>query len=351
MKLAIITVTNNGALLAGRLVQNLGGHIDVFARHGRNPLGVSHVYQSLSQLTARIFSQYDGLVFIMATGIVVRVIAPHIQDKRLDPAVVVMDEAGMHAISLLSGHIGGANDLAQVVGRAVGAEPVITTATDVIHKPAADVLAVKLDLVMEPFAQLKGINAAIANGEQVAFFIDFSLVNRHRYQQQAADLGVDLQDMAELADGNYDAAVIITDKTVPVGKTHLFLRPPTLAAGIGCRRGTASTDILYALRDACTRTGRSIGSVAVIGSSVVKQDEPGLMAIGRDLNIPLKFFTNAEIQQCITKYELDTSQFVEEQIGVGNVCEATALLAGQADKLIFPKTKYSQVTIAIAAAT
>lgn len=350
MKLAVIAVTNNGALLAGRLAKNLSGHVDVFARDGRNPLGASHVYQSLSQLMTEIFPRYDGMVFIMAAGIVVRVIAPHIQDKRFDPAVVVMDEAGRHAISLLSGHIGGANDLAQLVGQAVGAEPVITTATDVVGKPAADVLAVKLALVIEPFEQLKHINAALANGEQVSFFVDLSLANREKYQQQAAAIGVDLQDMAELAGGHYDAAVVITDRAVQIDKPHLFLRPPTLAAGIGCRRGTASAEISDALRDACSRIERSIHSITVIGSSVVKQDESGLLTVGRELNIPLEFFSNGEIQECITKYELNISRFVEEQIGVGNVCEATALLAGRADKLIFPKTKYSQVTIAIAAA-
>jgi cobalt-precorrin 5A hydrolase len=351
MKLAIIAVTNNGAILAQRLAKVLDTQSDIFVKAGRNPLGVGQVYQSLRLLIADIFGQYNGLVFIMATGIVVRVIAPYIQDKRVDPAVVVMDDAGEYVISLLSGHIGGANELTEVISEAIGAKPVITTATDVAHKPAPDVLAVKLDLEIEPFSQLKHINAAVANGDNVVYFLDGLLYNQARFRKIAAAMQIKLHDLADLSViADYDAAVLITNQVMTVAKPHLYLRPVPLAVGIGCRRGASSTAILAALHDACKKIGRSMDSVVTLGSTVVKQDEIGLLAAAEQLAVPLEFFTNEQLEQCIVNNELEISNFVREQIGVGNVCEAAALLVGRTNKLMVPKTKYKQVTVAIAVA-
>lgn len=153
MKCAIISVTNHGAVLGNKLSDSLvalNHKVTVFAKKGRNPLQAVS-YDSLSALTSEIFAHYEGLIFIMATGIVVRVIAPFVKDKRIDPAVVVMDEQGTFAISLLAGHIGGANELVTLIGHTMGARPVITTATDVSGKPAVDVLAVKLNRNIELF--------------------------------------------------------------------------------------------------------------------------------------------------------------------------------------------------------
>lgn len=349
MKTAIIAVTAGGALLAEKVAASLAVPADVFVKTGRNPHNIGSEYESLSELVERLFSSYDGLLFIMATGIVVRVIAPYVRDKRFDPAVVVMDEKGQYAISLLSGHIGGANELTQMIAGAVQAAPVITTATDVNHKPAADILAVKLDLAIEPFDQLKVINAAIVNGDRVAFFIDHSLANRARYIQRATEMGIPLIDTSELNQTNkYDAAVIISDKELYITKPHLYLRPATLAIGLGCRKGTSSAEIFTAIGDACKKIGRSAKSIAVIGSTVAKQEEIGLLAAVQQLLVPVEFFTNDQLQKAIDQYQLSTSAFVQKQIGVGNVCEAAALMGGQGEALILPKTTYKNVAIAIA---
>jgi cobalt-precorrin 5A hydrolase len=348
MKLAIISVTNKGALLAECLAGQLAVPADVYAKSGRNPLSTAKEFVSLSNLVDTIFGKYEGFIFVMATGIVVRVIAAHIRDKRFDPAVVVVDEAGQHAISLLSGHIGGANDLAIRVAAVSGARPVITTATDVTNLPAADVLAMKLGLVIEPFAQMKFINATIVNGEPVAFYIDMSLANADTYIQQAGDLGVSLQTLNESALLKQSAAVVITDRQLIISKPHLYLRPKTLAVGIGCRRGTTSDEIVTALADACQKIGRSINSIAIIASTVIKQNEAGLLAAIQQLAVPHQFFANEQLEQCNVENNLDVSKFVKEKIGVGNVCEAAALSAGQTKQLLLPKTKYPKVAIAIA---
>jgi cobalt-precorrin 5A hydrolase len=350
MTLAIISVTNRGALLGDALAPKLamlGKKVDVFAKTGRNPLEATS-YESLNKLICDIFPKYDGFLFIMATGIVVRIIAPYICDKRVDPAIVVMGDNGTHVISLLSGHIGGANELTHLVAELSGAEPVITTATDLAQKPAADMLAVKLNLAIEPFEQLKTINAAIVNNDNVKFFIDKTLSNQASYYQEAAKQEITLIDLSELPTEDYDAAVIITDQILPISNNQLYLRPATLAVGIGCRRDTSSADILTAVTDACHQIGRSMNSISIIGSSIIKQDEKGLLSVIQQLGVPSIFFVNEQLQECIEKYQLDVSNFVKKEIGVGNVCAAAAILAGQSKKLLLPKTKYKNVTVAIA---
>ncbi|MCX7780593.1 MAG: cobalt-precorrin 5A hydrolase [Negativicutes bacterium] len=349
MKLAIIAVTANGVLLAEKLAANLPYPAELFAKSGRNPSQTAIEYESLGILIEQLFYKYEGLIFIMAAGIVVRVIAPHVRDKRFDPAVVVLDEAGEYAISLLSGHIGGANNLAHLVGKAIQAKPVVTTATDVNHKPAADVLAVKLDLAIEPYEKLKAINAAIVNGDKVAFYIDKTLINYAHFATVAAEMGIELLDCAALSRADsYDAAVVISDKELYMVKPHLYLRPATLAAGIGCRKGGTSAEIYAAVMEACKLVGRSPKSLAVIGTTTAKQEEIGLLAAAQQLEVPLEFFTNEQLQTIIQQCNLTVSEFVENQIGVGNVCEAAALKGGQTEKLILPRTVYNNITIALA---
>jgi len=350
MKLAVISVTNRGALLGDDLANKLsllGHQVECFAKSGRNPQSATP-YELLSQLMEDVFVHHDGLIFIMATGIVVRVIAPYIQDKRFDPAVVVMDEGGQYAISLLAGHIGGANELADLIGQTSGAIPVITTATDVNGKPAADLLAVKLHKKIQPFATLKCINGAIANGDLVLFFIDTTLPNQEFYWQVAENLGITLQNIENISTMDYDAAVLITDRPLDVKKPHVYLSSIALAVGIGCRRGTAKEDILAAVNDACHRIGYNNKSIGIIGSTIIKQDEVGLLAVIEELAVPSQFFINNQLQDCIDKYQLDVSSFVKKQVGVGNICAAAAILAGQTGKLLLPKTKYKAVTVAIA---
>ncbi len=351
MRLAILSVTNKGALLADQLVCQLQDDVTVYAKQGRTVNSAHRTYDALSTLIDDVFLLYDGFIFIMATGIVVRVIAPYIDNKRFDPAVVVVDDMGRHAISLLSGHLGGANDLTRQVAAIIDAQPVITTATDVAHKIAADMLAVKLNLAIEPFDQLKVINAAIANDDKVIFCVDSELSQFKQYIDLAQKMGVRLESMDALKNSDdYDGAVVITDKDLYMVKPHLYLRPYMLAVGIGCRRNTPSTLIFDALHLACRKIGRSMKSIAVLASADIKKDEIGLLAACQQLVIPLKIYNNEQLERCIRDNHLTESDFVKKQIGVGNICEAAALLAGESHKLLLPKTKYPQVTIAIAKA-
>lgn len=338
MRLAIISVTNHGALLAQRLVPSLAGEIDTFARNDNNP-GAAQSYDHLGRLVATLFHQYDGLIFVMPVGLVVRVIAPHVRDKRYDPAVVVVDEAGSYTLSLLSGHLGGANALTKQIGDVVGASSVITTANGFMEKPAIDILAVKLDAAIEPFDQLKQLNAAIVNGERVAFFVDQSLEKNDTYLSTVAEMEIELSDMKELSQADeYDAAVVITDKDLYMVKPHIFLRPATLAVGIECQHDTTSSEILNAIADVCKKIGRSMKSIAVIGLSTLKEDEIGALAAAQQLEVPVRFYSDQQLRHAANSGKGRT----------GSACELAALLAGKADHLILENTVFSNMVLAVA---
>ena len=151
-ELAVWALTSQGADLGAKIAKGLPNVDLYFSAKLKKPAAPSLAFSNLSNALQKQFNKYQGHIFIMSSGIVVRMIAPLIKNKIKDPAVVVMDEKGRHAISLLSGHIGGANELAQKIGRLIGAEPVITTATDVNDLPAIDLWAQKKDL----FIQLNG---------------------------------------------------------------------------------------------------------------------------------------------------------------------------------------------------
>ena len=174
-----------------------------------------------------------------------------------------------------------------------------------------------------------------------------TLANADHYIQQAGKLGITLENLNELPlVAQY--AVVITDKQMAIGKPHIYLRPKTLAVGIGCRKGTTSDEIVTAVDDACKKIGRSRNSIAIIASTVVKQNEAGLLATIEQLAVPHKFFANEQLEECNVENNLAISEFVKETIGVGNVCEAAALCASQTRRLLLPKTKYQNIAIAIA---
>ena len=307
--------------------------------------------------TADVFSRYDALVFLMATGIVVRSIAPLIRSKLADPAVVVMDEKAKHVISLLSGHVGGANALTRQLAAALGSDPVITTATDVEGKVAPDAIAGRLGLVPEPHGAILAVNRAVLEGAQLRYIIDDALPLADFYQEQLAALGDEVFFRGEgilPKEGETRPIVeVVITRTPAEFPAHqkrggLFLRPERLIAGVGCRRGTPWEAIRAALQDACGRIGVPVEGISCLASTAVKRDEVGLLTIADVYGIPIHFFENAELAAVIERYGLRESEFVKKTIGIGNVAESAALAeAGQRGRIALGKTKYEKVTVAL----
>lgn len=292
MRTAIISLTTTGARLADKISATVGGQ--TFAK-GRN-------FNKLADLITEIFGKFDGLIFICAAGIVVRMIAPYIVSKLSDPAVLVIDERGQNVISLLSGHVGRANELTLEIAKAIEANPVITTATDIEGKFSVDTIASRLGLVPEPKEAIKAINTAILRGEEVF---------------------------------------------VTAGEVRLNLIPQNLIAGVGCRRGTSSLKIFEALQRACAMIHQPIERVKLLASVDAKKDEVGLLSLAEAMGLEIKFFSAAELQRKIDDYKLEESKFVTRSVGIGNVCEAAALCCSEGARFALPKTAFKGVTIAL----
>jgi cobalt-precorrin 5A hydrolase len=313
-------------------------------------------FDNWATMFSQVFSSYSKLVCIMAAGIVVRSLASRLDSKYLDPAVVVVDEKGQYAISLLSGHIGGANQLAVEVARLLGGEAVITTATDVQGKTAADLIAMEIDAVIEPPENLKIINRNLAEEQKVYLYSPWPLIGALKSgfswqdwpaDQQAKD---DILGAASETDMDVflDPAVIISHhRKHTVAKSGvLWLKPRNLAVGIGCRKGVSYSDLSSAIDEVLHKYNIDERCIKHLASIDFKVDEPAINLLAEELNIPFLTFGQGDILTLAGTYQ--ESAWVEEITGVGGVCEPAARLASRQGITVVPKQKIGPITISIA---
>jgi cobalt-precorrin 5A hydrolase len=347
-KYALWSITPNGFKLARKIASGLSD-ADIFVSDKlANAGGNLSTFRSLSDSLTDVFHQYSGHIFIMSTGIVVRIIAPFIRSKLEDPAVVVVDDRGNHAISLLSGHLGGANALAAEVAELIRAQPVITTATDVNQIVAIDVLAKEKHLNIENPQAIKTVNMALLKGEAIGLHDPFGIMedsidaipwSDEIFAQQSAS--------PEKRKGEDSMSLVfIDDVTVDLPPEVLVLRPPTLIAGMGCNRNTPMEEMKHLLETVLAQFHLSGVSLCGLASINLKADEPGLLALAEVLGLPLYFYAIEELNQ--VKDIKNPSSMVEKHIGVKSVCEAAAILAAQSGTLVVPKQTTRNVTVAIA---
>lgn len=300
MTCAYLAFTSKGLALARKLAAAQPGAV---ARCGEN--GVT-----LANWTAAQFAQSDALVFVGAVGIAVRAIAPHCRSKATDPAVVVLDECGHFAIPLLSGHLGGANDLARRLAKACGAVPVITTATDANGVFAVDEWAKNQHcLVAEP-ARIKKVSGALLAGRTVRFASDWPI-------QGTPPAGV--EPAGDAAQASF--ALTITP-TMTSNALHIIPRIAVL--GIGCKRGTPADKLADAFAAFCAETKLAPQSIAAAASIDLKKDELGLAEFGQKQGWPVTFYTADELRAAPGQFA--HSDFVQSITGVDNVCERAAVL-------------------------
>ena len=347
--IAIWVITPNGSKLAGYMRRVLT-EADVYMSNRIDSPRFQHfTFQKLRNEIGKKFQKYSGHIFIMSTGIVVRVIAPLIKHKTEDPAVVVVDDRGQHVISLLSGHLGGANELTRQIADIIGGRPVITTATDINQLPAIDVLAQEKKLKIENPAAIKTVNMAILKGEKIYVHDPLNLLQNSLPKVEPRILqGMNkhLEKNRQLFGNIYKAGVFIDDIRLDLPSSTLVLRPASLVAGIGCNRNTAAAEIKSLLEEVLTNAGLSLLSLKGLASIDVKSDEEGLIELSRQFDLPLVFFKRQELNQVINIE--NPSAVVEKHVGVKSVCEAAAILAARNGTLIVPKQKTKNVTVAIA---
>lgn len=336
-KLAVWVLTPHGIALANQVKQAFA-HADLFASQKLVPGDSYARFSTLAKALAPVWGHYDAHYFIMATGIVVRTIAPLIQDKTKDPAVVCGDEVGRFVISLVSGHIGGANELAVKLSAILGATPVITTATDINQVPAIDVIARDQGLYIENKAAIKHVSMAFIKGEPLPVHDPFHLVSPHLPS-------VLMEDPSLFSSEKSGIWVDYTVRDLP--EKVLVLRPKMLVAGMGCRRGVTRQELEGHLRHVFQTHEFSVNSLSKIVSVDLKAEESGLLELARTLNVPIEFYTRDELNQ--VKTVPNPSSLVNKHIGVKSVCEAAAMLATGRTCLLIPKTANRTVTLALAA--
>lgn len=328
---AIICLTPRGDELARKIAHGLGGG-EVMGSQGevRRPLG-------------ELFRAGRPLVCVMALGIVVRIVGPLLGDKKTDPPVVVVDEAGRFAVSVLGGHAG-ANELANEVARIIGAVPVITTASDVLGLPAVDLIGQSRGWAIENRQPLTEVAAAVVRSEPIAVYQEAGSPD---WWREFGDWPDTFHRVQAWPQGCWSAVLMITDRAAPeLPYPMIVYRPRTLVLGVGCRRGVSCAEIEELFQEVCRAHVFSPLSLAIIATVSLKADEPGLQEFAARHQVPLQSFTVEELAEM---GDMPTpSERVREKIGLAGVAEPAAMRAARTQHLLMPKYKSQRVTMAVA---
>lgn len=345
MHVAIIAITGNGARIGAVLQGGIPrSRLFVIEKHA---VGDAHPFSTgVQPLVDRLWPDYGGFVFIMATGIVVRTIAPLLQAKDRDPAVVVLDDAGRFAVSLLSGHIGGANALAKTCAGLTGSLPVITTATDANGLPSFDMLAKENGWRIDDLSRVKVLNALLLEGKEIAVVDLGDAVRNYCAGKGLLSFHVDVDRALE---SGASGQLLVTNRILSLQEKSdatLVLRPQDLCLGIGCNRGTSAEEIESVVAANLERLSLSMKSVKCIATAQAKGDEAGLLAFAKRAGIPVLLFDSGALNGVDAPSPPSAHAFAA--IGARGVAEPAALLASEGGRLLLEKIKDGNVTLAIA---
>ncbi|MBI5679383.1 MAG: cobalt-precorrin 5A hydrolase [Methanobacterium sp.] len=326
MKIAIFTITKDAQDVAFNLKKVLDEDSTVIK------VGIFH--KNVKETLKYVFRDYDCIIGIMATGIMVRNICGLIRDKIEDPAVLVMDDQAKHVISLLSGHFGGANEITLKIAEISGADPVITTATDIHGKIGIDSLARRYHLEIDDPKKIMTINSALVNNKTPDLYVPskFEFIFNDPLIKNSYNL---------LKFENKDLKAVFED-------TEIVLKPKKLVVGIGARKAVLQLDVKSAVESAINALNLSLDRIDMLATAEVKKNEVGIIETAMKLDIPLEIISLDKLKD-FKDPQCAKSLFVEGKFGIPGVCEPSALIAaGNNSKLIFRKTAFNGVTIAVA---
>lgn len=318
MKLAVITVTEKGVRNGLKIKEKI--NCDVFTISKFMKEKTLLIENGLQNFFEKNLLKYDTFLFITASGIAVRTIAPFIKSKDKDPAVLTMDEEGNFIISLLSGHLGGANEAAKILGEITGAVPVISTASDVSGKIAVDTIAMKINGKLESLESAKKVTSLIVAGKEVDIKVPENMENE-----------------------NPQGVILISNrKNIEIAK----IIPQNIVVGIGCKKNKEAEKIIDAVKDSFEKLNLCEESIRVFATVDIKENEAGIIGTAEYFGKELKIISRDDIQKIENNFE--TSQFVKKSIGVGAVSAPCAFIAGKGrGKFLAEKLKYEGITISI----
>ncbi|MBI4685390.1 MAG: cobalamin biosynthesis protein [Nitrospirae bacterium] len=324
---AILYITDNGFALAKKL-----NSLDPNAK----------VFKFKPDKVSKFWVKHKNFIFIMASGIVVRTIAPLIKNKKTDPAVVVLDEKGEYAISLLSGHLGGANKIVREIAGFLGSQAVVTTASDVNNLPAIDLWAIENHLVIEDWNLLPQVTTKFLNKGNLKVYSDIVISMPTGFQ------AIDNPESADIIITNKNG--LFTRSPASEGKPihpfiQLYLRPKNLVIGIGCNSGTSADEIESSVRNTLTKNNLSFLSIHSIATIDRKGKEPGIVEFAKKYNFKIITFRPDELNSV---KGIQKSESAFKATGAKAVAEPAALLASGSNNVLVPKQKVGNVTVAVA---
>jgi cobalt-precorrin 5A hydrolase len=352
---AAVAITKHGVEMARSLATAFPGtdvyYMSKFARGDEPEKGYRLFEGSVKFILPDLFKTYSGLIMFISLGAVVRMIAPILEDKKKDPAVVVIDDHGEHAISVLSGHLGGANELTRQVAKAIGARPVITTASDVQQTIPVDLFGRDFGWEIESFDNATPVSASVVNEERIAVVQEAGETGWWTYDRPLPEHIRVYARAHEAMQAEFDAALVVTDRLLDAEEEAALLangmlyRPKTLVLGIGCNRGTSAEEIEQTIVETLSELELSIKSVRNIATIDLKKDEQGLLKVCNKYKWKLETYTPDELNRVPLKNPSDT---VFKYTGAYGVSEPAALLSSGASDWLLEKRKCGNVTISVA---
>ena len=332
MRTAIYCVSKNGYKTCLKVKENVYNNLHIYVSgrvanllnlENENNENLIVINERVPILLEKTFNKYDLHIFVAATGAVVRIIEGKFKSKDTDPAVITIDDHANFVISLLSGHLGGANEECKKIANGIGAIPVITTASDVGGKIAVDTLSQKIKAKLNDLDGAKRVTSLIVNGENVSLHLPKNIVNH---------------------DENSAGAIIVSNrKNIEISK----IIPQNIFIGIGCKRGISKEHIIEKLKYAMDKQNLEFSAIKMAASAWVKSDEVGLLEAMKELDIPIKFFEKEEILKLEDLIE-EKSEYVKKTIGVYGVSEPCAFLAARGKgKFLAKKIKLDGMTLSI----
>jgi cobalt-precorrin 5A hydrolase len=354
MKIAITSITKHGTETGRQLVESIPNadlyYMSKFSRGDEEEKGITLFDGSVRLMLPELFRKYDGIVLIISLGAVVRMIAPILKDKKTDPAVVVLDDRAEHAISVLSGHIGGANELTNQIAALTGARPVITTASDVQKTIPVDMFGREFGWKFEYDKYLTQAAAAVVNEEPVLVVQESGETNWWKHERtMPAHIGTVLT-VEEAIRTPHNAALVVThrllsEEELSALRFPVVYRPKSIVLGIGCNRGTEKEEIEAVVSGVLNTLSFSKSSVKAIASIDLKKDEQGILELSEQHNWPFVTYKPEELNEAPMK---EKSETVYKFTGAYGVSEPAAFLASKGGEVVLHKKKSGNVTISIA---
>jgi len=346
-KISILAITKNGIKI-GSSLKKLSNSWKIYApsKFSDNDPQIEWYSEPTSNKIAELFKTSDALVCIFSLGAVVRLISPYIKDKKIDPAVLVIDDKARFVISVLSGHIGGANELTEDIAEKLGGTAVITTAADVNKTIAVDLLGKEFGWKIEDDSTVTKISAFMVNEEEIGVYQDAG--NKNWWDKKLPINVIIYSSMEELKNSQAKGLLIMTDKEIDnkeILRNSVVYRPPTLVVGVGLHGDTTKETIKEGLSFCLEKYKLSTKSIAKLVSIKKQQDVQGLIDLGKEMNIPIEYFQKEELATIEIPNPSETVQTFE---GTPSVSEAAAIKSS-GGKLVVEKQKFPpNLTIAIA---